>query len=427
MAIEDYLGQENVEQVSAETVLPEIQAERGVEDLELQPRAWCPSGSASGGICAPARNERSSWMYRYRGNRSIGSLPIGEAVLPGTHNSGMDKKAPMTPSSETTQDVPVYEQLMAGIRVLDLRVEFFAGVSNPRRFSIYHSTNNGRTVEVDVLDALLRYRRSAGADNEIIILNFHLFRRFTDAAHDELANLIERKLGHSIVPVSCRTASVSQLWALNKNTVIAYNHGRRPRLFWEGVEQRWIGSNTPSNSQMAKFIREVGQESKTFGALKSVQAAYYSLPFFTPKDLSQDLMGWFAAGNSASPIQGHYIINTDWSLRQRLVDNVIFANGVRAEQRGAHVIYSSPRTSGARIQTRSYGIFEMVDGDWSQDLSFAVNDSSSTSIQVIRSDATYMSELTLGNGSKLEIKKGDRLVFRVPSYGPAQLVERFTT
>lgn len=369
---------------------------------------WCPNGSWSGGICRPANNERKRWMERYAGSRV---LPIGETVLLGTHHSGYDKKGPSTPSMETCQDVPIYDQLMWGVRVLDLRVQFFSGASGARRFAIFHKATNGRYIEGDVLQALLRYRRDAQAYKEIVILDFHEFKGFTAAAHRELAAVIKQVLGDAIVPPSCQKAAIAQLWELEKNTVVAYNSGQRDRLFWPGVDQRWIGSNTPGKSKMGSFIREVGEEYKESGALRSVQAAYYSLPAFVPKDLSGDLMGWFAASESGGAIGPHYIINTDWSLRCRLADNVIYANAVRARQRNARIIVSSPNAGGRKIPVGASGIFRLKDGDWVPSLEFDVGTSLGYSVQLISNDAQRSSEITWGNGQRRLIEKGERLLF----------------
>lgn len=383
--------------------------------------SWCPGGNASGGICRPPNNHRNRWMEQYGGARV---LPVGELLLPGTHHSAYDKQAPRTPSSETCQDVPVYDQLMWGIRALDLRVQFYGGASGDRRFAIWHSTTNGRYVEPDVLQALSRYRRDAGAQREIVVLNFHQFKDFTAAAHREFATVIKRVLGSSIVLPACKEAAVVQLWALAQNTVVSYNSGERDRAFWPGVNQRWIGKDTPSNSEMAAFISKVGGEAKGFGDLRSIQASYYSLPFFVPKDLSGDLMDWFAANDSGGPIAGHYIINSDWSLRQRLVDNIIYANGVRARQRNAHVVETSPYISGALVQTQSYGIFRLYNGNWQPRLTFAANTSGYPSIQLISSDAEYASEITWGTQRRV-INKGDRLLFSVRSGALPELLASF--
>lgn len=385
--------------------------------------SWCPGGSASGGICTPPNNVyRSTWMERYRACRM---LPIGEALLPGSHQSAFDKEAPNTPSMETCQDVSIYRQLTQGIRVLDLRVQFFSGASGRNRFAIFHATTNGRYVETDILDELLRYRRNESAHKEILILDFHELKNFTPAAHAELAEVIKRKLGDSIIPPSCQDAAILQLWTMGRSTVVAYN-ATSDGLFWRGVNQRWIGSNTPTKNELDKFIKKVGAEAKPFGQLRAVQAAYYSLPFFVPKDLSQDLMNWFAVTDQGGPIAGHYIINSDWSLRQRLIDNIIHANGIRTAQRNAHVIYSKPNDSGAVVQTNAYGIYELFDGNFSAHLRFASNTSGYTSIQLISSHATYSSEISWGNGSSRKIHRGDRLLFRVPSGGQPQLLEAFS-
>lgn len=384
--------------------------------------AWCPNGKTSGGICRPANNHRERWMERYTGARV---LPIGEALLLGTHHSGFDKKAPYSPSSETCQDVSIYDQLRWGVRVLDLRVSFYAGAHGYKRFAIYHSSTSGRHVETDVIGSILKFRRDAQAHKEIVILNFHQFRNFTDAAHRELAGVIKRLFNRSIVPPSCRDAAIVQLWELNKNTVISYNSNQRDASFWPGVEQRWIGRNTPKKDEMARFIRKVGLESKSFGHLRSIQAAYYSLPFFVPKDLSGDLMNWFAATSSGGPIQSHYIINTDWSLRQRLADNVIYGNAVRARQRRAHVIVSSPSSQGAVVQTSSYGIYRMVNGDWARSLSFDANIARSPSIQLVSSDAEWASEIKWGSGQRRVINRGDRLLFSVGPGRSPRLLEAF--
>jgi len=106
------------------------------EDEQETLAGWCPNGGLSGGVCKPFNNVREDWMSRYSGARS---LRIQDCILPGTHHSGFDKEAANTPSMETCQDVSPLKQLRAGIRVLDLRVQFFsgygAGIHDAFRFS----------------------------------------------------------------------------------------------------------------------------------------------------------------------------------------------------------------------------------------------------------------------------------------------------
>lgn len=340
--------------------------------------AWCPGGSVSDGICRPPNNPRPKWMEGYY---ATDAMPVSEMILPGTHNSGFDKKAPQTPSQETCQDVAIYEQLMQGVRVFDLRVQFFWGNPTDRRFAIFHSTANGRYVKADVLDVLRNYRSANRADKEIVILDFHLFKGFTTEAYRELAELVKRELGDSIIPRALKAAAARQLTQAGMNTVVAWSGEQRDSLFWEGVNHRWIGSNTPKNNVMAEFIRVVGRESKPFGELKSIQAAYYSLPFFVPKDLSEDLMGWFAAGEGGKPIDGHYIINSDWSLRQRLIDNIMYANGIRYNNHGYRLNYLEDWPD-RTVDTNIYGMHIVRPENFAISLNLSPNTSSYTSIQM---------------------------------------------
>jgi hypothetical protein len=188
------------------------------------------------------------------------------------------------------------------------------------------------------------------------------------------------------------------------------------------VSQRWIGRNAPSSSELQRFVEQVGGETKGFGDLRSIQAARYSAAI--PRDISGSIMNWFAATPEGGPIASHYIINTDWSLRCRVADNIIYANAVRARARGAHVIQSSPNTVGARVQTQSYGIYNMENGNWAASLEFAPNTSGHPSIQVIASEAEYASQIRFGTNAE-PINRGDRLLFKVESGQQPRLLARF--
>jgi hypothetical protein len=283
-------------------------------------------GTAQSGIAPPNNAHRASWMGTYQ---TVADLKIEDMILPGTHNSGFDKQAPRSPASETCQDVSPHVQLQYGIRALDLRVQFFSGYAkgDARRFSIFHMGTSGRTVQGDIIAAVNNLHRQFGT--ELVILDFHEFKNFTTAAHQELGAIIKTAFGSRLIEPSDKNLLAYQLWSRGKNIVIAYKSSDRDRLFWPGVNQRWIGSNTPSNNALRDFVSNVGKEVKPAGELRAIQAAKYSMPFFTPKDMSKETMSWFAAGSTSHPIMKHYIINTDWSLRNRLVDNCIYANQFR--------------------------------------------------------------------------------------------------
>lgn len=311
-----------------ENIVPDL-SDLKLDDDDSPKAGWCPNGNWSSGICRPYNNEhRVRWMAAYG---SAKHLRVQDAILPGTHQSAFDKRAAYTPSMETCQDVTVHTQLHAGIRVIDIRVQFYSGypAGDSRRFMIFHSGNNGRTIQGDILNALLDFYNDVRNRGEVVVLDFHEFKGFTVAAHLELAGVIKNSLRGLIAPHKFRSFNLAQLAALGKTVVIAYQNDNRNPDFWTGVNQRWIGSDQPTSSQLKAFIDKVAAESKGPWELKSIQAAKYNKLFHTPDDMSPDIMSWFASGTAASPIMKHYIINTDWSLRHRLVDNIIYANQFR--------------------------------------------------------------------------------------------------
>ena len=261
--------------------------------------------------------------------QTVKNSKIQDTILPGTHNSGYDKQAQYQSTAETCQDVSPHVQLQSGIRALDIRVQFYFGYgySDPRTFQIFHGGNSGRTIVGDIIPAAINLY--SAADKEIVILDFHEFKNFTDAAHHELARVLKAWFGDKIISPAYNNLIVGQLWDLRKNVVIAYNAGPRDALFWNGVNQRWIGKNTPSSGELKAFVDKVGAETKPANELRSIQAAKYVLPFYVPDDMSGDVMSWFSSSDANSPIQKYYIVNTDWSLRHRFVDNCIHANQFR--------------------------------------------------------------------------------------------------
>lgn len=373
---------------------------------------FCPGGSWSGGICTPFNNAaRSSWMGTYQ---TVAGLRIQDAIIPGTHQSGFDKQAPYVNSMETCQDVSPHAQLHAGIRALDIRVQFYSGYpsGDPRRFSIFHDKNSGRTVEGDIVQAVINLH--SAASQEIVILDFHQFKNFTEVAHKELTGILKRRFGQKIISPSLSELVIGQLWWLKKNVVIAYNATPRDTRFWAGVNQRWIGSNTPSSSELKRFIDRVAQETKPRGELRSIQAAKYVWPFHVPDDMSSNVMSWFAAGDSNSPIMKFYIINTDWSLRHRFVDNCIYANQFRY----APGVKIYDPCSYDYIPGAYNAVYHMFDGCWLPNIALPRpvwwQDEGRTLI--VASDATYEWTLTLDNfinsrAGAIPINRGDRVVF----------------
>ena len=275
----------------------------------------------------------------------IEQLRIDELILPGAHNAGSDKQSPnLGVPQEYAQDESPLEQLRQGIRSLDLRVTFNDRYpeGDPNRFQLFHLTSSGRTVAIDIVEAVREFfaelESSGEAAREIVILDFHQFDGFTDQAHAQLQAMVFNGLGTRVIPNDLRSWTLEHLWAQHpgRNVVVAYNHGSVIDEGWDGVSQRWPGENLFNTNTLKAFIDKTAAEYKEAFYLHAVQCAKYSLPFHAPTDLSHKINQWFESVNENSYIQNFYIINTDWTSRSQLVAHCRHANAIRGGRKLSH-------------------------------------------------------------------------------------------
>ncbi|WP_296269164.1 hypothetical protein [Pseudomonas sp. UBA6562] len=263
----------------------------------------------------------------------IGCLRIDQLILPGSHDSGMDKEADsFTVPQEVTQDVPCIEQIQKGVRVLDLRVRANHEYTPDEigRYKLYHANPSGRTVLGDVINRLNHFYDDVANQREIVILDFHELDHFSDSEHTWLQDMLRKYMGQRLIPYALHDLTLDQLWREHpgKTVVIAYHHAKRGE-HWPGVEQVWMGENTPSTDELKAFMDKAASESRS-GKLWSIQCAKYNKVVFTPDDFSDKVDLWFESRDLESYIQKFAIINTDWTLRSRLVDNCVHACRLRA-------------------------------------------------------------------------------------------------
>ena len=274
-------------------------------------------------------NDWDRWISK---TPDIQNLRIEQLILPGTHNSGVDQEANYTSTYGTCQDFSPFNQLIRGVRVLDLRVEFHpTAKTQQERFQLVHHIRSGRNIKRDILDQVNRFHQRTGG-KELVILDFHTFDKFTPAADAELQTLIKSTLGtHTLIAPYYSPFTLKQIQAIGPmNTVIAYNRGTRDTLFWGGVNQRWKGDFSPSTRELKKFMDAVALETKPEGQLRSIQCAKYNKGIPSPDDFSNKVSEWFASKDIHSYIQKFWIINTDWTTRSYIVGNCRHANMVKA-------------------------------------------------------------------------------------------------
>ena len=152
-------------------------------------------------------NDYSRWMENLPNEKQLS--PLKDLVIPGSHDSGtffLDQNMEIGPDESSaihtlgsifgkvaksvihswsvTQSMTIYEQLLSGIRYLDLRVAYRA---EDKKIRVVHGLF-GWTID-QVLDEVNRF--VANYPKEIVILDFNHFYKMDQAAHKKLADTLD--------------------------------------------------------------------------------------------------------------------------------------------------------------------------------------------------------------------------------------------
>lgn len=167
----------------------------------------------------------------------IESRSITQLMLPGTHNSGtymhmpinsgiVDKSAlALINKYQVNQDESVFNQLVYGVRLLDLRVGYAEVVGHSDVFWIYHDILRTETPVREVLAQVKLFLDLT--ENEIIILDFHRFPVGFDESsvkkHSLLIELMFNSLGSYIVPSYLGlNGPISEYVSAGKRLIVCY-------------------------------------------------------------------------------------------------------------------------------------------------------------------------------------------------------------
>lgn len=130
----------------------------------------------------------------------------------------------------------IYDQLINGIRSLDVRVGYYPGEEG--KFYINHDAIRIRPLQTLLQDV----RRFVQETNEIVFLDFHRFPVGFNSpeVHHELIAVLQTELGEMLLPKSV-TLSVTpdQVWESNQNILLFYADGVASNYdtLWPGLEQ----------------------------------------------------------------------------------------------------------------------------------------------------------------------------------------------
>lgn len=279
--------------------------------------------------------ELSQWMAS---TSSINTLTLRELVLPGAHNSGVDKKAtyavPGIAHWAACQNNSFYDQLRNGARALDARVEYHRDSRGVGTFWFQHQgVRSSRSLE-NLIMHVIRFLEES--PDEFVLLDFHQLKAGNVVFdYREFTRFLLTHLGPRIIPSSNWHLSVGQLKQASGVQRVWLTAERHPALdrtwFLPQIEHRWSGIADTSVGELENHITRTMQAPPSGHMPWSLSATSYNLAL-GPVDIKEHLDRWF------DPESGNWlldcsIINADFFEESRLVHNCRTANIIKAQRR----------------------------------------------------------------------------------------------
>ena len=239
-------------------------------------------------------NEYSRWMEKLPSEKQLS--PLKDLVIAGSHNSGtfsLDKNMGIGPDKSSvirtlasifgkvaksvvynwavTQSMTIYEQLLSGIRYLDLRVAYRTA---DKKIRVIHGLF-GCTID-QVLDEVNQFL--AKYPKEIVILHFQHFYNMNQAAHKTLADTLDASFSKILRAPGGQGPNVTlqEMWGNEEKVIIIYHDydvvDTYP-CFWPPhlICSPW--PNTDDTNQLLEFLNKKSEASSVSeDALQVTQA-----------------------------------------------------------------------------------------------------------------------------------------------------------
>ncbi|CAH1400963.1 unnamed protein product [Nezara viridula] len=210
---------------------------------------------------------------------SLENLELTSLFIPGTHNSGSYRRAETTGQRDSsgryiiTQDQNLWQQLVYGVRYLDLRIGYYSQRKNGSEtseddssFWINHDLIKIRQL-LPLLDDLKQFMKKT--KEEIVILDLHRFPLgFTGRPfrHQHLVKLLERELKEYAVPFKKDyIPTLGSIWDQGKRIIISYGDNIVAQEFdwlWPPIRQLW------GNKQTTEGLRDYLDKCMTNDSLR---------------------------------------------------------------------------------------------------------------------------------------------------------------
>ncbi|XP_054713741.1 PI-PLC X domain-containing protein 1-like [Uloborus diversus] len=175
-----------------------------------------------------------NWMYDMR--KEIGDKRLSCLMIPGTHNSGCYLK--YSPMRDTlyhryvyTQEENVFNQLVYGIRFLDLRVWHERSILMRSKIKITHDWLHFNLPTLE--DILQQVKDFLLVTNEVVILDFHRLLSGTFRSrilekwqHKEILSLLKNTFGDLLLESGDFGISLNSMWRMGKRVLILYRDNK---------------------------------------------------------------------------------------------------------------------------------------------------------------------------------------------------------
>ncbi|XP_063930654.1 PI-PLC X domain-containing protein 1-like isoform X2 [Zophobas morio] len=273
-----------------------------------------------------------TWMSNF------GDLRIGDLMIPGTHNSGAWKGAPLLIRNYVlNQDKSIWQQLVYGIRYFDIRVGRYGNTSDG--LYINHAFIKCTELLPELQSAATFIRKSP---KEVIILDFHRFpypNDFKIQYHNEVVRMIQSVFGDLIYPfyrmTHTRGPKLKEFWLTKQRVVIAHRNKEMSRVatfLWPSVARDW--GDVQKVQDLETYVKYVSESAAPGNPMRVLMAeltpSYVSVLKHVTRNLkdlavmvNRELSDWVRQNNRSANLN---IVATDFFTGNDIINVAIESN-----------------------------------------------------------------------------------------------------
>jgi hypothetical protein len=263
----------------------------------------------------------------------INKLKLTDIVWPGTHNAGMDKKAPnyelIVGHWVTCQNDSFAWQLANGARAFDIRLGYTEH-PDQSEFYFHHNGFQSHRVLDDLIEAVLTFLDQN--PDEFIVLDFHQLgddaKRFD---YKKLNDLLVRRLGSRIIQPTGALQTVGELKRSSSRRRIVMAAPVVPGLdgayFWPRIVHKWHDKTFTDTAELQRYIAKTLEDAPYETFLWSLSAISYSL-LGGPAHIKSPINRWF--NTTGDWVTRCSIISTDFFEESDIVRYCWSATSMKA-------------------------------------------------------------------------------------------------